>query len=238
MLQARWHKQVPWPVPRRQIRDRRAPRARAAPFCCRLIVMARAPVAGRVKTRLAAEAGLATAVRFARHSLTALVRRVGMDARWSTLLAVTPDNSVRSRTWPRGVGLMPQGVGDLGRRMQRLMDDAPPGPVVIIGTDIPGIGRGHIASAFGALGRHDAVLGPAEDGGYWLVGLRRRPRVLRAFAGVRWSSAHALGDTLANLRGHKSALLPTLGDVDTAGDLDRHAGRWGRRIHYPISENR
>jgi rSAM/selenodomain-associated transferase 1 len=199
--------------------------------------MARAPVAGRVKTRLAAEAGLALAVRFARHSLAALMQRVGCDARWSTLLAVTPDNAVRSRGWPRGVELIPQGGGDLGRRMQRLMDNAPPGPVVIVGTDIPVIGRRHIASAFRALGDHDAVLGPATDGGYWLIGLRRRPCVPRAFAGVRWSTAYALDDTLASLRGRRIARLPTLGDVDTAADLDRSAGQWQRRVRHPISKS-
>jgi glycosyltransferase A (GT-A) superfamily protein (DUF2064 family) len=116
--------------------------------------------------------------------------------------------------------------------MQRLMDCAPPGPVVIIGTDIPDIARAHIAAAFRLLGRHDAVLGPAEDGGYWLVGLRRCPRILRPFGGVRWSSAHALGDTLGNLRGRSVALLPTLRDVDTAADLERYAGRWARCVRY------
>ena len=208
-------------LPRRQSADPKAPPSRAAPFRCRLIIMAKAPVAGRVKTRLAREAGLATAVRFARHRVAALVQRVGTDARWSTVLAVSPDSATLSRAWPRGVPLMPQGGGDLGQRMQRLLGRGPPGPVVIVGTDIPVVARGHIAAAFALLGRHDAVLGPAEDGGYWLIGMRRRPRILRAFAGVRWSSPHALGDTLANLRGHSVALMPTLRDVDTAADLDR-----------------
>lgn len=224
-------------LPRRQSADPKAPRSRAAPFRCRLIIMAKAPVAGRVKTRLAREAGLATAVRFARHRVAALVQRVGTDARWSTVLAVVPDSATLSRAWPRGVPLMPQGGGDLGQRMQRLLGRGPPGPVVIVGTDIPDVARGHIAAAFALLGRHDAVLGPAEDGGYWLIGMRRRPRVLRAFARVRWSGPHALGDTLANLRGHSVALMPTLRDVDTAADLDRCGERWGRRIHYLISKH-
>jgi rSAM/selenodomain-associated transferase 1 len=225
-------------LPRRAPANPKAPRARAAPFRCRLIVMAKAPVAGRVKTRLAHEAGLATAVRFARHGVAALVQRVGRDPRWSTVLAVVPDSATLSRAWPRGVPLMPQGGGDLGQRMQRLLDCTPPGPVVIVGTDIPDVARGHIAAAFALLGRHDAVLGPAQDGGYWLIGIRRCPRVLKVFAGVRWSSPHALGDTLANLRGHAVALLPTLRDVDTAADLDRCAGRWELRIRYRTAEYR
>jgi rSAM/selenodomain-associated transferase 1 len=192
--------------------------------------MAKVPVAGRVKTRLAAEAGVATAVRFARHSLAALVQRVGRNAPWSTTLAVTPDSAAAGRLWPRRVLLTRQGGGDLGGRMQRPFDCAPPGPAVIVGTDVPHITRAHIWAAFRLLGRHDAVLGPAEDGGYWLIGLKRRPRVLRPFQGVRWSTPHALSDTLTNLRGRSVARLVTLFDVDTAADLARCAGSFGRRV--------
>ncbi|HEY7548817.1 MAG TPA: TIGR04282 family arsenosugar biosynthesis glycosyltransferase [Hyphomicrobiaceae bacterium] len=200
--------------------------------------MAKAPVAGRVKTRIARELGTATAVRFARHGAAGLLQRVAADPRWSTTLAVTPDAAAPSRFWPRRVRAGPQGPGDLGARMQRLFDRAPPGPAVIVGTDVPLIGRAHIATAFRLLGRHDAVFGPAEDGGYWLVGLRRRPRHLRPFGGVRWSTAHALADTLANLRRRSVALLPTLFDVDTAADLARCAGYFARRIRAPADRRR
>jgi rSAM/selenodomain-associated transferase 1 len=209
-----------------------APRPRAAPFRWRLIVMAKAPVAGHVKTRLAAEAGVATAVHFARHSLASLLRRVGARAPWATTLAVTPDSAVASRLWPRRASLMPQGGGDLGTRMQRLLDRAPPGPAVIIGTDVPHIARAHVWAAFRLLGRHDAVVGPAEDGGYWLVGLKRRPRILRPFHGVRWSTPHALNDTLANLHGRSIARLPMLFDVDTAADLERCAAVPASRLTF------
>jgi rSAM/selenodomain-associated transferase 1 len=215
---------------RRTSADRKASRHRAAPFRWRLIVMAKAPVGGRVKTRLAGELGVTTAVRFARHSLAGLVQRIAADTRWTTTLAVTPDFVAAHRLWPPRVSLTPQGCGDLGARMQRLFDRAPPGPVVIVGTDIPGMTRDHIAAAFRLLGRHDAVFGPAADGGYWLVGLGRRPRVLRPFRGVRWSTEHALGDTLANLSGHSVARLPTLCDIDTAADLARRAARFGLRV--------
>jgi uncharacterized protein len=219
-------------LPRRQSDRQRAPRRRVAPFRLRLIVMAKAPVAGRVKTRIAAELGVATAVRFARHSLGSLLQRVSAEARWCTTLAVTPDVVAASRPWPRSVPRVPQGSGGLGARMQRLFDRAAPGPVVLIGTDIPDIGRADIAAAFRLLGRHDAVFGPAADGGYWLVGLRRRPRVLRPFRDVRWSTQHALADTLANLPGCSVALLPTLADVDTSADLARCAAVFGRRVRW------
>lgn len=215
---------------RRRSRHEEAPLPRVAPFHCRLIVMAKAPVAGRVKTRLARALGVATAVRLARHSLGSLLQRAALDARWATAIAVSPDTAAGGRAWPRGVTRMPQGGGDLGARMQRILERAPPGPAVIVGTDVPDAARAHIVAAFRLLGCHDAVFGPAADGGYWLVGLRRRPRLLRPFGGVRWSTAHALSDTLANLRGRAVATLPTLSDVDTAADFARCAGYFGRRV--------
>lgn len=116
---------------------------------------------------------------------------------------------------------MQQGTGDLGTRMQRLLDTAPPGPAIIIGSDIPDITTRHIADAFERLRDHDAVFGPAPDGGYWLVGLRRVPRVPRIFADVRWSGPHALSDTLANLSGFRVALAAELADVDDLASYTR-----------------
>jgi rSAM/selenodomain-associated transferase 1 len=192
--------------------------------------MAKLPVAGAVKTRLAREIGVAGATRFARHAAVALLQRVGFDRRWQTTLAVAPDHGLRSRVWPRGMARMPQGGGDLGARMQRVFTSTPPGPVLIVGTDVPGIRPAHIAQAFRLLGRDEAVFGPAMDGGYWLVGLKRRPRVLRPFANVRWSSPHALADTLANLAGRAVAFVATLSDVDDARDLHLSAASLGRRV--------
>ncbi len=188
------------------------------------------PVAGAVKTRLAREIGIAQATRFARHAVSALLGRVGADPRWQTILAVAPDGGVASRCWPRRLSRMPQGRGDLGARMQRIFDVLPPGPVLIVGTDVPGITRRHIAQAFRLLGGHDAVLGPAADGGYWLVGLRRRPHTLQIFADVRWSSPHALADTLSNLEGCSVAFAARLSDVDDAHAFAASAARFGRRV--------
>ena len=217
--------------PRRRNDKTRASRRSAAPFRCRLVVIAKAPVAGRAKSRLARQIGVAQATRFARQSAAALLGRVSRDPRWRTIVAVTPDAATATgRFWPRGIARLPQGGGDLGQRMQRLMDRLPPGPVVIVGTDVPGIRPAHIAAAFRALGRHDAVFGPAADGGYWLVGLRRRPHVLQAFAKVRWSTSHALADTLANFEGRTVAFVATLADVDDASGFAGTAGTFARRV--------
>jgi len=198
--------------------------------------MAKVPAAGRVKTRLAAEIGVAAALRFARQCTAALLARVAANAPWQTTIAVTPDAATRSRIWPHGLPLKPQRSGNLGARMQRIFDSTGPGPVVIIGTDVPEIARAHLLGAFRLLGRHDAVFGPATDGGYWLVGLKRRPRVLRPFHSVRWSSPHALADTLANLDGRSVARIDTLCDVDTAADFARCAAVFGCRVRCPARQ--
>ncbi|MBK1662417.1 TIGR04282 family arsenosugar biosynthesis glycosyltransferase, partial [Paracraurococcus ruber] len=179
-----------------------------------LILFARAPRLGTVKRRLAREVGEVAALRFHRGQLRRLARELGRDRRWRTLLAVTPD---RAR-WPAGLPMTGQGRGDLGQRMARAL--ARHRRAVLVGSDIPGLGRAEVAAAFRALGKAGAVFGPAEDGGYWLVGFGPR-RPPDPFRGVRWSTEHALADTLANCRGHRVALLRRLRDVDGAADLPR-----------------
>ena len=188
-----------------------------------LVVMARAPRLGRVKQRLAADIGALAALRFYRHTTGRLLARLSRDRRWSTWLALTPDHALRGdcAPWPFRGRLLAQGGGDLGQRMGRLFLGLPPGPVVIVGTDIPDIAADHIGQAFAALGRNDWVLGPAADGGYWLIGARRRPAVRPPFAAVRWSTPHTLSDTLANLDSGQVEFLETLADIDHGADLIR-----------------
>ena len=208
----------------------KASRNPAAPFQCRLVVMAKVPELGRVKTRLARQVGGVEAVRFYRHTLASVLSRVGFDPRWHTSLSVAPDTGITHRIWPRNLRRCAQGAGDLGCRMQRIMQCHPPGPVIIVGTDIPAIRPADIANAFKRLQRADAVFGAAPDGGYWLVGLRRSPRILRPFRDVRWSSPATLSDTTANLTTHAIERAATLSDVDNAEDLATCRGWYGRRI--------
>jgi rSAM/selenodomain-associated transferase 1 len=186
--------------------------------------MAKRPALGAVKTRLAKGIGAVAAAKFYRRTTLDLLRRVDGDPRWQTLLALSPDRAVHEDgVWPQGVPRIAQGPGDLGSRMGRLMRDLPPGPVVIIGSDIPDISSAHIAQAFTTLGKADAVFGPSEDGGYWLVGMRRRPRSVEIFEKVRWSSKETLGDTLRNVKAAalSVAMLETLSDIDTSEDYER-----------------
>ncbi len=179
-----------------------------------VVVFARAPRLGTVKRRLARDVGDRAALRFYRANLVRLLRALVRDRRFRTVLAATPDH-VRVR-WPVRVPLVAQGSGDLGQRMHRAC--ARHRRVAIVGTDIPELCAADVAAAFRALGRAHAAFGPATDGGYWLVALSPR-RPARPFAGVRWSTEHALADTLANFAGRRVELLRTLRDVDTAADL-------------------
>jgi len=192
------------------------------------VIFAKAPVLGQVKSRLAAGIGALAALRFHRETTAQVLRRLGADRRWRVWLALTPRRAVVAVPWRCTSAPLDQGRGNLGDRMGRIFRKLPPGLAVIVGSDIPELAPRHVAAAFRALGSHDAVFGPAADGGYWLIGLRRRPRIAAGlFAGVRWSSPHALADTRASLpRSASIALLETLEDVD---DADAYA-RWRRRI--------
>ncbi len=187
-----------------------------------LVIFARTPRLGRVKSRLARDIGPLEALVFYRRALDGLLRRLAGDRRWRCWVAVTPDADIHAgRLWPPAATAIPQGGGDLGARMGRAMRRLPPGPVVIVGADIPDLGADHIAAAFRALGSNKAVFGPAFDGGYWLVGQRRRPGPLEMFENVRWSTSHALADTLVNLPDGDVAFLETLEDIDDFQALAR-----------------
>ncbi|QIZ82575.1 TIGR04282 family arsenosugar biosynthesis glycosyltransferase [Thalassovita gelatinovora] len=185
-----------------------------------LVVMVKEPNPGRVKTRLGRDIGMTSAAWWFRHQTAALLRRL-QDPRWHITLAVAPDHEGQaSRIWPGHLDRIPQGPGDLGDRMARIFRSLPPGPACIVGADIPGIEKAHVARAFAALGSHDAVFGPAPDGGYWLVGLKRvAPPPATLLQNVRWSTEQALSDSIATLPGRRIALIDELADVDRAADL-------------------
>lgn len=193
----------------------------------RLIVFAKAPVIGGAKTRLARGIGKVGAWRIYRAMTARLVRRL-VDLRWRTVLAIAPDRALVRRfpgVWPQHVARAGQGHGDLGARQARAF--AGRGPVCVIGTDAPDVTRADIAAAFRQLKRHDAVIGPAEDGGYWLLAMNGpAPRLV--FDGVRWSHGETRADLEARLTVHGFSItrLRSLRDVDEAGDL-RNPGRRG-----------
>ena len=193
-----------------------------------VVIFARRPQLGRVKTRLADDIGPVETLRFYRATLNRVVRRLSAGGGWATWIGITPDDTLgQDRLYPPGVWRLTQGDGDLGQRMANCLMRFGPYPAVIVGSDIPDLDRRHVAAAFDALRRNELVFGPSGDGGYWLVGAAQGARVGNLFADVRWSTEHALSDTLENVRrGVRVAMPDPLADIDD-GDAYRNwrAGR-------------
>lgn len=190
-----------------------------------VIIFVKAPRAGQVKTRLGADIGMGRAAALFRVMTERTIAQAEKGG-WRVMLAVDPGSALRGwdALWPPHIERVAQGAGDLGARMRRVIGAAPLGPAVIIGADAPGLRARHLYQAFAALGRADAVFGPAVDGGFWLIGLARRRPIATfgsgLFDGVRWSTKHALKDTRKSLPdGFDTALLEKLRDIDEAADL-------------------
>jgi len=174
-----------------------------------LYVVAKAPIMGRAKTRLAADIGPVHAKRIYRALMGQVLRQV-RDPRWDTVLAVTPPSLLgRVPDW-EGFAQIPQVSGSLTPRLQALFSRK--GPTLTIGTDCPQVKAADIASAFRALKSHKHVFGPASDGGFWLMGANG-PLPRGFFNGVRWSHAETLSDVADRTDG-AFGVLRTLTDVD------------------------
>ena len=196
--------------------------------------MAKLPIAGRVKTRLASDIGSAAATSFYRHTCIAVLSRLSATSYWTTVVNIAPDTGLRSRFWPKHLVKTKQGDGDLGDRMRRAMTSAFDGPVILVGTDIPEIKRQHIHEAFAALRNNDVVFGPTPDGGFWLVGIAHLSHLRNAFANVRWSTEFALEDSIRSFKSRqpdvKVGLVSELNDIDHGSDFAAVRSLIGRRI--------
>ncbi len=197
-----------------------------------LVIFARRPQLGRVKNRLAQDIGHVEAQRFYRANLFALSRRLSSGKEWNTWIAVTPDTSANtSRLWPTHIGRLRQGTGALGSRMARCMVRFRYDPVVIVGSDVPQIGRLHIVRAFLSLRRNDVVFGPSADGGYWLVGAAQGARIGNLFDNVRWSTEFAFLDTMNNVKpGTRVSKVQTLRDIDDGNSYHNWRDQGGKLL--------
>ncbi|WP_085338970.1 TIGR04282 family arsenosugar biosynthesis glycosyltransferase [Aquidulcibacter paucihalophilus] len=194
----------------------------------KLLIFAKSPRMGLAKTRLARGVGMVAAWRTKRR-LDALTCRVARSSRWETLLAVAPQQDLAASfpgVWPANLRRVGQGQGDLGQRMARGLIRFSRAPVCIIGSDLPDLKRSDLVAAFRALTHADVVLGPATDGGYWLIGMAPRAARRAQLAPVRWSSPHTLADTLACLPAQwRVVFLRELEDIDDAASLKRSTQR-------------
>lgn len=183
----------------------------------RVVAFARFPTPGEAKTRLIPALGPEGAAAMHRR----LVERTLAAVRASGLpfeLRVTGATPTAIHEWLGPVAAVDQGEGELGERLERA---GPPYPTIFIGADAPDLHPEHLRAAADALAHSPAAIGPAEDGGYWLLGLARA--VPGVFDGVDWGTDAVFAQTLARLRagGVEPAILPELADLDRPEDLAR-----------------
>jgi uncharacterized protein len=195
-----------------------------------LLIFARYPELGKVKTRLAAGLGEAAALAAYRQLLAHTAAAVAPLPAVRTLWLAAAPPAEAAPLWPGTAQQVQPVVPDLGQRMAHAFGAAFAAGarrVVIIGTDCPGLSTDILEAAFHQLRTHDVVLGPADDGGYYLLGLQRPQPAL--FQGLSWSTDSVLRDTLAIAAREALtvARLPTLHDVDTAEDWRRWQARRG-----------
>lgn len=202
----------------------------------RLLVFCKAPLPGTVKTRLASGIG-AKAALAAYRAMVADVLAAADASGLATTLCYTPPNAqdvVRELCGPERL-LRPQADGDLGARMAEALADAlaRADAALLVGSDLPLLTGALLAEAVARLTSCDAVLGPAEDGGYYAVGFTQEGFCPEIFAAMPWSSSRVAALTRRRLEaaGRRVALLPVLPDCDTPDDLARLAAPpWRQRL--------
>jgi len=194
--------------------------------------MARFPRAGAVKTRLVPHLGAAGAADLYRELAAHCVSRLRplhatREARIEVHFEGGSARAVRDwiGSWPR---IVPQPGGDLGDRLRAALSNAIAGgarSALVVGTDCPAARATHVRAALRSLETHDVVVGPAEDGGYWLLGVTAdaAPRALPAlFEGIGWGGGHVFSQTMERIRGVRLrvAVADRLADVDRPEDLE------------------
>lgn len=204
--------------------DESAASARSKPRA--LLVFVRAPEPGTVKTRLAAAIGhraaLAVYKRLAEHTMAEARALAAQDVEVRVHYAPAHAGGAVRAWLGGGLAYLPQSDGDLGERMEDAFARAFAGGAeraVIVGSDLPEVSASLLRRAFRLLDAHPAVIGPARDGGYYLLGLRRL--IGGVFGGIPWSTPAVLAATLERFRaaGVEPVMLQELADVDTVDDL-------------------
>lgn len=188
-----------------------------------IIVFAKAPREGQVKTRLAADIGAAEALRIYRQLGRGVVDRLRRAGRPITVYFTPSDGESDVRSWlgDADLAFRPQADGDLGQRMAAAFTEVltTAAAACIVGTDVPGVDETSIERAFADLTDNDVVIGPAEDGGYYLLALRQIRTEL--FDSIPWSTETVCAETISRARdlGLVVGHIPVLADVDRGADV-------------------
>lgn len=191
-----------------------------------LVIMARAPVPGQVKTRLGPHLTPVQSAELYSAFLQDTVELVASLSTYTPFLAFTPPEAETffRQSVPPSVSLLRQGDGDLGQKLYGVfleLDQRGYSPIVVVGSDHPTMQPGHLEAAMERLRHCQVCLGPSHDGGYYLIGARAVHRCL--FEDIPWSTPQVLQSTIARAKaaGLSLGLLDICPDVDTIGDLRR-----------------
>ena len=190
----------------------------------RIVIFAKAPVPGSVKTRLIPVLGEVGAARLAQRMLAETVEHALATGLATPELCATPhpDDALWAGHLPTGVRLSDQGPGDLGQRLasaaRRVIHEGE--RILLNGTDCPELNNERLSEAAAQIDRHDAVIYPARDGGYVLLGLSKTDPSI--FDGIAWSTDTVAATTIARIRAMGWSLFvgDTLADIDEPGDLE------------------
>jgi rSAM/selenodomain-associated transferase 1 len=204
-----------------------------------LIIFARNPIAGRVKTRLIPALGIRGATALYREmleqTLKTALRLKGVNV---SLWCTETGGDCSTYTDAYDSSLYIQQGNNLGERMHQAIEQQlqTAAHALLIGTDCPGFTTEHLESAFAALQSHDAVLGPSSDGGYVLIGLNQPQHHL--FSDIDWSTDKVLEQTRQRLVAHKLSFkeLEELHDIDTPDDLKLYPEYHARYSEYLQTE--
>jgi uncharacterized protein len=197
----------------------------------RVLLFSKYPAPGLVKTRLARAVGAENAAALARSFLLDEIRTLRS---FGAPLTICHDPEHSGPAFLELVGggcsLSPQRGGDIGERMENAFVEAfaqGASHALLVGSDIPDLPLAILEEAAEALRTSKAVLGPARDGGYYLIGFGRQNFLSQAFSGIQWGASGVLEATLARFDSHSAPLhlLPQWADMDTAEDLADFAAR-------------
>ena len=190
-----------------------------------ILLFIKAPLKGQIKSRLAAAIGNDAALELYQRFVLDTIDTVGALAIPLRICFYPPDAGTTIRTWLGNEhACMPQQGNDLGERMEQAFEQVFKegyDRAVLIGSDIPELSTPVVDEAFTSLNGHDAVLGPASDGGYYLLGFTAKTFLRDAFHDIAWSTNTVCAETLGTFKqsGTQVHLLPKLHDIDTKDDL-------------------